>query len=62
MCTHNQCFEQKCKKYQNVSNEIFYFYRVKNLCIFHRQVFLMKIRSCSVWIREEYHVWICYKC
>ena len=32
MCTHNQCFEQKYKKYQNFSNEIFYFcYEKKSL-------------------------------
>ena len=35
MCTHNQCFEQKYKNFQNVSNEIFIIFEGAKIAVCH---------------------------
>ena len=44
-CTHNLCFEQKYEKNKKISTEIVIFTAVKNRCILHGCVFVMKICS-----------------
>ena len=39
--THYLCFEQKCLKYQNISDEIFIFTAETNLCILYGQIFVI---------------------
>ena len=41
MSTHNLCFEQKYKKYQNFLSENFYFLVVKFSVYLNRNVFIM---------------------
>ena len=41
-CTHNLCFEQKQEKYQHYSSKNVHFLQLRNLCILHEQVFVMK--------------------
>ena len=58
MSTHNLCFEQKCKKYQNFLSENFHFLVVKFSIYLNRRVIVMGFKlyrhvfmmntSCSV--------------
>ena len=46
MCTHDLCFEQKYEKSPKNSTGNCLFYAVKNHCMLHGRVFVMKCSSC----------------
>ena len=41
-CTHNLCFEQKYENSQKIQSKIVIFTAVKNRCMFHGHVFVMR--------------------
>ena len=48
MSTHNLCFEQKYKKYQNLLSENFHFWVVTFSVYLNRHVFVMNNNSIKI--------------